>query len=118
MDLISREAALDCFHDWIDRHGDVHTPDEMAEYRAIEELPFVESEQRWIPCSERLPEDVEEGQEYPTVIYSTNSGEVAAGWYETLTRTWWRESASDDVIKDKVIAWMPLPTPYTERRDE
>lgn len=46
MDLISREAALDCFHDWIDRRGDVHTPDEMAEYRAIEALPFVESEKR------------------------------------------------------------------------
>ena len=46
MDLISREAALDCFHDWIDRRGDVHTPDEMAEYIAIEALPFVESEKR------------------------------------------------------------------------
>lgn len=45
MDLINREAALDCFHDWIDRHGDVHTPDEMAEYRAIEELPPAQSEQ-------------------------------------------------------------------------
>ena len=45
-DLISRQAALDCFHDWIDRHGDVHTPDEMAEYIAIEALPFVESEKR------------------------------------------------------------------------
>ena len=38
-DLISREEALDCFHDWIDKHGDVHTPDEMSEYRAIEALP-------------------------------------------------------------------------------
>lgn len=66
----------------------------------------------WIPCEEKLPEDVEVGQEYPTVLYSTNSGEVAAGWYEVLTRTWWRESASDDVIKDKVIAWMPLPEPW------
>ena len=46
-DLISRQAALDCFHDWIDRRGDVHTPDEMAEYRAIEALPSAQPEQRY-----------------------------------------------------------------------
>ncbi len=38
-DLINRQAALDCFHDWIDKHGDVHTADEMPEYEAIEKLP-------------------------------------------------------------------------------
>ena len=41
-DLIDRAAALNCFHSWVDKHGDVHTPDEMPEYRAIEELPSVE----------------------------------------------------------------------------
>ena len=43
-DLISREAALACFHSRVDRHGNVHTPDEMAEYRAIEELPPAQPE--------------------------------------------------------------------------
>ena len=43
-DLIRRSDALGCFHDWVDKYGDVHTPDEMAEYRAIEELPSVEQE--------------------------------------------------------------------------
>ena len=43
-DCISRQAALDCFHDWIDKHGDVHTPDEMPEYRAIEALPSAQPE--------------------------------------------------------------------------
>ena len=43
-DCISRQAALDCFHDWVDRRGDVHTPDEMAEYLAIEALPAVQIE--------------------------------------------------------------------------
>ena len=37
--LISRQDALSCFHDWIDRHGDVHTADEMPEYQRIEQLP-------------------------------------------------------------------------------
>lgn len=38
-DYISREAALACFHDWIDRYGHEHTADEMVEYQKIEELP-------------------------------------------------------------------------------
>lgn len=44
MDLIDRQAALACFHDWIDKYGDVHTADEMAEYRAIEALPSAQPE--------------------------------------------------------------------------
>lgn len=43
-DCISRQAALDCFHDWIDRHGDVHAADEMPEYQAIEALPPAQPE--------------------------------------------------------------------------
>lgn len=38
-DYISREAALSCFTDWIDRYGHEHTADEMVEYQRIEELP-------------------------------------------------------------------------------
>ena len=38
-DLIDREEALECFHCWIDKHGDVHEPDEMPEYQRIEALP-------------------------------------------------------------------------------
>ena len=38
-DYISREAALACFSDWIDRYGHEHTADEMTEYQKIEELP-------------------------------------------------------------------------------
>lgn len=45
-DLIERQAALDCFHDWIDRRGDVHTADEMPEYLAVEALPSAQPEQR------------------------------------------------------------------------
>ena len=41
-DLIDRQAALDCFHDWIDKRGDVHTADEIVEYGRIEALPAIE----------------------------------------------------------------------------
>lgn len=56
-DYISREAALACFRDWVDRHGDVHTADEMPEYRAIEALPTVDAAPirhgRWIRQGDR-----------------------------------------------------------------
>ena len=38
-DFISREAALACFSDWIDRYGHEHTADEIVEYQRIEDLP-------------------------------------------------------------------------------
>ena len=43
-DLIDREAALNCFHSWVDQYGDVHTPDEIPEYQAIEALPSAQPE--------------------------------------------------------------------------
>lgn len=43
-DLIDRQDALSCFHDWIDQRGDVHTADEMPEYQRIEQLPSVQPE--------------------------------------------------------------------------
>lgn len=41
-DLIDREAALNCFHSWVNQYGDVYTPDDMPEYQAIEALPNIE----------------------------------------------------------------------------
>jgi len=38
-EYISKEAALACFSDWIDRYGHEHSADEMVEYQRIEELP-------------------------------------------------------------------------------
>ena len=43
-ELISRDAALDCFYDWIDRYGHEHTADEDATYQRIAELPAVQPE--------------------------------------------------------------------------
>ena len=47
-DLIDREAALNCFHSWVNQYGDVYTPDEMPEYQAIEALPSVQPDEEKI----------------------------------------------------------------------
>lgn len=41
-ELISKDAALDCFHDWIDQYGREHAADEDATYQRIAELPAVQ----------------------------------------------------------------------------
>ena len=49
-DLIHREDALSCFHDWIDQRGDVHTADEMPEYQRIEQLPSAQTDNTCDKC--------------------------------------------------------------------
>lgn len=77
--------------------------------RAISNTPTViEAEPRWIPCSERPPE--EDGRYLVTRYdYVTEFSFVDILWYEK--RTWWnRRIVGDFAVK----AWMSLPEPYKE----
>ena len=88
-DLISRQAAIDAVG--------VNT---WAGAR-IMQLPSAQPEQRWIPCSERLPE--------PRIDVWCNSdmGQMV-GYYEENVETWYGR----DYLELMVTAWMPLPEPY------
>jgi hypothetical protein len=58
----------------------------------------------WILCSERLPETHE------NVLICQSDGYVNVGWYSL------NEFKDMNSISYKdVIAWQPLPAPYTER---
>lgn len=64
--------------------------------------------QKWIPCSERLPDS----KEYVLV---TDYGETNIG--RRFCDRWWLDYCGDK-MKD-VTAWMPLPEPYrAERRTD
>lgn len=116
MDLIERRAAIDAIladkidaislkvmtalgdgrlaltlNDACDRH-----------IRDIEKLPSAQPEQRWIPCSERMPE--ESGWYIVTVEDETDTH---LRWFSMLHGFEWDE-------KDNTIAWMPLPEPYKD----
>lgn len=62
-DVIYRQAALDCFSDWINKRGDVHTADEMPEYSAIEALPSAQPEDWMERNKERILQAGMEGRE-------------------------------------------------------
>lgn len=67
----------------------------------------------WIPCSERLPE--ENGRYITTNMYEGEKEEVFDMWYED--GKWFVDAGEDETIRI-VIAWMPLPEPYTGKKGE
>ena len=82
----------------------------MAEFidNAIKAL----EQQRWIPVSERLPE--ESGDYLVTTKWKGSySGDV---YIETNMAVYRKKSKEWDCVD--VIAWMPLPQPYAESEDK
>lgn len=57
--------------------------------------------ERWIPCSERLPEDDDD-------VIITTGFEIYVGWFDADDHTW---RLRNDYITS-IVAWMPLPEPY------
>ena len=113
-DTISRQAAIDALTEYWKGISDRHpTLDgEMAVYAdckgIIKRLPSAQPEPKWIPCSERLPEN----RLYVLVTYKYEYGLIDHGitWYGQAEEKW-------DTSRE-VIAWMPLPEPYREEGDE
>lgn len=98
LDSISREDAIDAIK------TSRYLVDAMEK---IIRLPSAQPEQRWIPCSERLPE--------PRIDVWCNSdmGQMV-GYYEENVETWYGR----DYLELMVTAWMPFPEPYKEDADE
>ena len=129
-DLISRQVALDamcsaCGHD-CDKSAFVYDApqDEQVilcpEHYALTVLPPAQPEiktGRWIPCSERLPED-----EY--VLISKKPSKISGDkWCVTIAirvadprskKVQWRDIGFGIIPDDKILAWIPLPEPYKE----
>ena len=93
------------------------TLDEVYAHAETEAEARFHAQQRWIPCSERLPEKPEQ-----VLIYAWNVHYVLAKYKEIRTwegiykMAWVVEDAynAPHEIKHDVIAWMPLLEPYRE----
>lgn len=95
--------------------------DEEKVYRAINDIPAVN---RWIPCSERLPE--ESGCYLVTIKDGEEDSFVLEAWYwkddilipykrHDEKKGWnmlneWADLTEQ--MRDKVIAWMTMPDAY------
>lgn len=116
-DLISKQAAIDAIG---------RDPMGGLNYEFI--LRGMPTENRWIPCSERLPEpDKEvlisyryregEGDTNHTYIDITTYGYMYFGGRMVNGEKYWRPPFEYFSTNYEVIAWMPLPEPYEGRRE-
>jgi len=104
----------------------------------IDEQPTIEPEPHWIPCSERLPEELEAviitwKNHEPEPYYSDIKHKpfIGVGIYHR-EKWWWWSAYAEDMLAEygdskadrmdeaiEVTAWMPLPEPYrAERRTD
>lgn len=122
-DLIDRQAAIDAIMELIEARLEWKSDARSeikglnAAYCAIEALP---SAQRWIPCSERLPEEgkrvlathlggVNPNNQVIEHIYQC--GKFTCGWDMDMNVD---SPTFGQRYMGEVIAWMPLPEPYRE----
>ena len=105
-DLISRQAAIDAINQIcpIDTEYDCTLLDRVDVRCVLTDLPSAQPEQRWIPCSERLPK-----------VRQWVLCQCRAGIIDVLRLTddgcWYRKS-NEIYMSGFVLAWMPLPEAY------
>lgn len=114
-DYISRQAAIDAIKRAI---WDKYTAKDAID--AVCNVPSAQPEQRWIPCSERLPEVNEDGESDYILLSCSNYSLPAIGRYQVDDQGGAFYYGDDDnplVIYGLFVnAWMPLPE-YKENSD-
>ena len=131
-DLISRQAAIDAAIEATKKWDGLYPQGLNCEIQeAVNALPSAQPEPRWIPCSERLPEDIR-----PVIVTWKNTDpksyyQYIVGKHFTGTacykngKWYWYSSTTEDMLAEygrydseefdeaiECIAWMPLPEPY------
>ena len=102
---------------------------------ALKNLEAIKQDPRWIPVSEDLPEDIKPVQitwknNDPEIYYQDIKGKHFTGTAHYKDGKWyWYSDVTEDLLAEygrcdryefdsaiEVVAWMPLPEPYKERK--
>ena len=99
-------ARLEKMSAWHQKYGDSSGYTFAGYEGAISIVKELAEEHKggWIPCSERLPEDMQ------TVLFTSKDGYVDCGLYDA-DKNW---CVNDNYFPNafRFIAWQPLPEPY------
>ncbi len=105
-DLISRREAIDA----LDKIGSLDTnADKIYARELFKALPSAQSEQQWIPCSERLPDKY---GHYLTTHACLLAYEVRTNVFVNRDPSYWLFG------EGPVIAWMEMPKPYKAESED
>lgn len=123
------EEAIDILDDnftVINTHG--HYKDKEVEQARQMAIKALEQEPRWIPVSEKLPEEdggyllfgkiYEDEENYIFIGEYDSCGEQFGIWQEQFDRRTLGCLGSEFFEYSSVIAWQPLPQPYRAESEE
>ena len=77
--------------------------------RILNDMPTIQPEPHWIPCSERLPE---ERKNVLCCFWNGENTKIIVSQRADYNYWSWVGRTGD------MIAWMPLPSPYHPKEDE
>lgn len=80
--------------------------------KRVKALPSVQPKPKWIPVSERLPEELK-----GVLVYCPTNDNIFCAYLEKGAWKIFSPIALED-IKEIVTAWMPLPEPYKPESED
>jgi len=115
---MSEELQLMLNNDGVfEKYDDTYDLTIHCESKEEQEEVLSRLSRRWVPTSERMPENP---GRYLTYIINKNDEKLQyIMTCEYIVSDLWNWFPDDDCASDNVIAWMPLPEPYkAESEDE
>ena len=90
----------------------------MEKLAKLEDVEDTNVLNRWIPCSERLPDGYLHCLVTRRNVYDDGfDSDVREDTYIEIEDIWCWQSKYEG-FADDIVAWMPLPKPYKEGEDE
>ena len=118
-DMIDRQAAIKALGErpmvWVNSDYELGARNQYdADVLALETLPSAQP--GWIPVTERLPKpnEYENNVRKYYLVQNEYGDMMVCSW----NGRYWEQMYCNTPVKDKVVAWMPLPKMWEGEKDD